>query len=277
MKWEKAARMGWDKRTIDASAGVAFCCRHGLPWGGDRGGARGAVMSRVTRAQATRASRIRGRGVSRWPLTREVLTCCVGYGAFLAYYPPGPVGAAWCLAFGGQSLSVSLARGVFFLTLILTLLVIAVGRRGACVCTRADAALSFATAAAGFVSLDLLSAWGMGDAGLFCCCALIGAAGAYPLLCSYDALLRIRQAGSAATGFAVLAGASREATPGGWRPCWASRLCHGHALTRRPAVMPRRPRWVRRCRATCAPRARAARVVTVRMPTGRPHASWSPT
>ncbi len=165
-------------------------------------------MSRVTRAQATTASRIRGRGVSRWPLTREVLTCCVGYGAFLAYYPPGPVGAAWCLAFGGQSLSVPLARGVFFLTLILTLLVIAVGRRGACVCTRADAALSFATAAAGFVSLDLLSAWGMGDAGLFCCCALIGAAGAYPLLCSYDALLRIRQAGSAATGFAVLAGAS---------------------------------------------------------------------
>ncbi len=138
----------------------------------------------------------------------DVVAFCMGYGAFLALYPVGTVGAVWCASFGVSGSVVPLARCLYFLVLVLTMLVWYASGGGDLLHRRAANAASFVGQGVALAVLPALGDAGAAGAGIMLCCALLGMASATPLLGWYEALLRIHRCRGKVTGFAALAGGS---------------------------------------------------------------------
>ncbi len=107
---------------------------------------------------------------------------CLGFGVFLAGLPTGPVGTALVSAFAEHEAAIPLARGAFFFTLVLMLLVLRAGKARDLLHRSALCLASFAGMAVALALPLAIGTLGVPDVGAIAGAALFGAASAVPLL-----------------------------------------------------------------------------------------------
>lgn len=137
---------------------------------------------------------------------RAVAPVSVGYGAFLTYYPVGPLGTAFLTQHAADGTAILLARAIAVLTCVLVLVIWKAGKADDLLHNRKMINLSFAGVLASVLLPNLAAPLASTDVGVYLFALAFGMATATPKLAFYEAFLAVfRHYGRTACTVAILA------------------------------------------------------------------------
>lgn len=137
---------------------------------------------------------------------RAVAPVSVGYGAFLAYYPVGPLGTAFLTQHAADGTAILLARAIAVLTCVLVLVIWKAGKADDLLHNRKMINLSFAGVLASVLLPNLAAPLASTDVGVYLFALAFGMATATPKLAFYETFLAVfRHYGRTACTVAILA------------------------------------------------------------------------
>lgn len=137
---------------------------------------------------------------------RAVAPASVGYGAFLSYYPIGPLGTAFLTQHATDSTAILLARAIAVLTCVLVLIIWKAGKTDDLLHNRKILNLSFVGILVSVLLPSLTASLASTDVGVYLFALVFGVSTATPKLAFYEAFLAVfRQHGRIACMLTILA------------------------------------------------------------------------